>query len=135
LRADPQATGLVSGVGMHMTKHVFGAYRASPGPVTPPDAERVQAAVDAAGSVDLVAEHEGAATVAAYSVVHGRDGGPEWALLVCDLPGGRRTYAQVRVPELCLEAEADELVGRGVILSTETVDGPMGKARVNLATW
>jgi acetyl-CoA C-acetyltransferase len=30
LRAAPEATGLVSGVGMHMTKHVFGVYRAEP---------------------------------------------------------------------------------------------------------
>ena len=36
---------------------------------------------------------------------------PEWALLVCDLPGGDRTYAQVRDAELCVDAEADELVG------------------------
>jgi acetyl-CoA C-acetyltransferase len=121
---------------MHMTKHVYGVYSALPGPVTPPDAAAVQAAVESAGpTVELVAEHEGAATVAAYSVVHGRGGEPEWALLVCDLPGGARTYAQVRAHELCADAEAAELVGRAVTLATETVDGPMGKARVNLATW
>src|SRR5262249_28529800 len=33
LCADPAALGLVSGVGMHMTKHVFGVYSTSPGPV------------------------------------------------------------------------------------------------------
>jgi len=135
LRAEPAATGLVSGVGMHMTKHVYGAYSGSPGPVTPPDASGVQATVDRAGSVELVAEYEGRATVAAYSVVHGRDGAPEWALLVCDLPGGGRTYAQARAAELCTDAETTELVGRAVTLKTETVDGPMGTARVNLATW
>jgi acetyl-CoA C-acetyltransferase len=135
LRSDPAATGLVSGVGMHMTKHVFGVYRAAPGSVEPPDAAGVQSAVERAGSVELVAEHDGGATVGAYSVVHGRDGAPEWALLVCDLPGGGRTYAQVRVRELCIEAETTELVGRTVTLRTETVDGPMGKARVNRATW
>ena len=37
LRQDPGTVGLVSGVGMHMTKHVFGVYRAEPGPVAPPD--------------------------------------------------------------------------------------------------
>ena len=48
LRADPGALGLVSGVGMHMTKHVFGVYsgrnRATVGPpdaIAPPDAAPV----------------------------------------------------------------------------------------------
>jgi acetyl-CoA C-acetyltransferase len=135
LRAEPDTTGLVSGVGMHMTKHVFGVYAATPSAVEPPDAAGVQAAVDAQGSAEVVAEHDGDATVSAYSVVHGRDGGPEWALLVCDLPGGTRTYAQVRDPALCAAAELSELVGRTVTLKPQTVDGPLGEARVNHATW
>ena len=40
LRADPGAFGLVSGVGMHMTKHVFGLYSDRAGPGDPPDAAR-----------------------------------------------------------------------------------------------
>ena len=31
LREDPGALGLVSGVGMHMTKHVYGVYSTEPG--------------------------------------------------------------------------------------------------------
>ena len=89
LRADPGSLGLVSGVGMHMTKHVFGVYSTEPGPGRHrPTPARVQAELDAAEPArPSVAEHEGDATVAAYSVVHGRDGGPEWALLVCDVAG------------------------------------------------
>ena len=37
LRADPGSLGLVSGVGMHMTKHVFGCYSTEPAPLRPPD--------------------------------------------------------------------------------------------------
>jgi acetyl-CoA C-acetyltransferase len=135
LREDPRGAALVSGVGMHMTKHVFGVYSATPGPVAPPDAVAVQAAVDKAGRAAVVAEHGGDATVAAYSVVHGRDGAPEWALLVCDLPDGSRTYAQVRDPALGVDAESEELVGRRVHLSTATVTGPAGEQRVNQARW
>jgi acetyl-CoA C-acetyltransferase len=135
LRSEPDAAGLVSGVGMHMTKHVFGVYRASPGPVEPPDSTVVQAAVDRAGSTPVVAQHDGDATVSAYSVVHGRDGSPEWALLVCDLPSGDRTYAQVRHRELCVDAETNELVGRTVTLTVHTVNGPAGTNPVNFATW
>ena len=126
LRRRPEAAGLVSGVGMHMTKHVFGVYSAQPGAVVPPDADAAQAAASAAGTARVVAEHEGDARVSAYSVVHGRDGEPEWALLVCDLADGARTYAQVRTPELCAEAEQTELVGRSVTLAPRTVEGPGG---------
>jgi acetyl-CoA C-acetyltransferase len=135
LRADRETAGLVSGVGMHMTKHVFGVYAATPGPVEPPDASRAQAVADGAGPARVVAEHDGDAAVRAYSVVHGRDGQPEWALLVCDLADRSRTYAQVRDPALCLAAESSELVGTTVQLETRTLTGPAGEQRVNLATW
>ena len=135
LRADPGATGVVSGVVMHMTKHVFGVYRAEPGAVTPPESARAQEQASRAGTAHVVAEHEGDASVSAYSVVHGRDGDPEWALLVCDLADGARTYAQVREPDLCAEAERTELVGRSVRLAPRTVEGPAGTVRVNHATW
>ena len=80
LRADPGSFGLVSGVGMHMTKHVFGVYSTEPGPVAPPDAgARPGASSTRVPSPDIVERHDGDATVAAYSVVHGRDGDPEWA--------------------------------------------------------
>ena len=45
--------------------------------------------------VEIVDVHAGPATVATYSVVHGRDGGAEWGLAVCDLPDGGRCYARV----------------------------------------
>jgi hypothetical protein len=67
-------------------------------------------------------------------VVHGRDGAPEWALLVCDLPDGARTYAQVRGAEACAPAEAEEIVGRVVRLRPREVDGPAGKVMVNTVT-
>lgn len=128
--------GMVSGVGMHMTKHVFGVYSATPGDLREPDddavARRLAPEKDA---VRIVPEHDGPATVAAYSVVHGRDGGPEWALLVCDLGPGIRTYAQVRDPDLARGAEETELVGRTVSLRAETRQGMAGELRVNLATY
>jgi acetyl-CoA C-acetyltransferase len=128
LRADPGAFGLVSGVGMHMTKHVFGCYSTVPGPVRPPGPG------PEAPARPVVATHDGDATVAAYSVVHGRDGGPEWALLVCDAGGGTRAYARSNDPDLCARAEADELVGTRVRLAPTVVDGPAGPAHVNVAT-
>jgi acetyl-CoA C-acetyltransferase len=127
LRTDPDAAGLVSGVGMHMTKHVFGCYAAAPGPVHPP------AAPAAPEECPVIPRYEGEARVAAYSVVHGRDGAPAWALLVCDVPGRARAYAQMRDVEACLAAEQSELVGTTVRVRSREVEGPAGTAIVNLA--
>jgi acetyl-CoA C-acetyltransferase len=131
LRADPGALGLVSGVGMHMTKHVYGCYSSEPAAVAVAPPPQIASPSETA----VVAEYEGEATVAAYSVVHGRDGGPEWALLVCDLPGGTRTYARIEDAATCSRAEREELVGASVRLDTVNATGPMGEVRVNRAAW
>jgi acetyl-CoA C-acetyltransferase len=132
LRADPGALGLVSGVGMHMTKHAFGVYSTTPGRVAP---RAAGATPGAEATPKVVATHDGEATVAAYSVVHGRDGAPEWALLVCDLPGGARAYARATDPDLCAGAEREELVGRRVRTTPVTATGPLGEVSANVATW
>ncbi len=132
LRADPGAFGAVSGVGMHMTKHVYGVYSTTPGSLTPPDTVAIQRQLDANVPVPVVAEHTGDATVVAYSVVHGQDGSPESALLVCDMDGAR-TYARLTDADACRGAEERELVGRRVELAPHTVTGPAGEVRVNTA--
>ena len=118
LRADPGAYGVVSGVGMHMQKHAYGVWSTDPGKraaadPAPPEAETGPRAIEGAP--------EGTATVVAYSVLHGRDGGPERALLVCDVRGGEaRCYAQLDGgPDTLAQAEAEELVGRTVTLRPE----------------
>jgi acetyl-CoA C-acetyltransferase len=115
LRREPGSYGVVSGVGMHMQKHAYGVWSTDPGagPVTdrPPYAP-------AAEPLGIVGSPAGAATVATYSVLHGRDGGPERALLICDLPGGGRCYALLDGGAAALSgAEADELIGRKVTLT------------------
>jgi acetyl-CoA C-acetyltransferase len=131
LRADDGSLGLVSGVGMHMTKHVFGVYS-----TTPP--ERTDAPGAPGAAVDsraraVVDEYTGDATVAAYSVVHGRDGAPEWGLLVCDVAGGARAYAKLLDAAELAGAERDELVGAPVRLAASRRSGPMGEVTVNVA--
>ena len=128
LRADAGAFGLVSGVGMHMTKHVFGMYSTAPGTVTAAEP------VGAPEKAPVVAAHDGPATVAAYSVVHERDGAPSRALLVCDLPDGGRTYATLTDLDACRHAEQEELVGATVALRSVAVDGALGPTTVNRVT-
>ncbi len=122
LRGDPGAYGLVSGVGMHMTKHVYGVYCTEPGVLTPPDQAALQRRVDASHPPrPILATHDGDATVAAYSVIHGRDGSPESGVLVCDVPDGR-VYATLGDADALDGAEQVELVGRTVRLSPQTDD-------------
>jgi acetyl-CoA C-acetyltransferase len=135
LRAEPGAFGLVSGVGMHMTKHVFGVYCTAPGRLVPPEESVIQADLDRSPRPSVLPEFEGDAEVRAYSVVHGRDGGAESALLVCDVGEGARTYARVEDAGLCAQAEAVELVGTTVTLHPETRTGMAGEGRVNVARW
>ena len=75
-------------------------------------------------TVPITDSWTGPATVATYSVVHGRDGGPEWGLVVVDLPDGSRGYGRVDDPDLLAAMEADEWVGRPV---TATPDGPVNR--------
>jgi acetyl-CoA C-acetyltransferase len=114
LRADPGSVGLCSGVGMHMTKHVFGVYSTSPGGEAPRPQGRLPAAAPGRGIVD---RYQGTATVATYTVLHGRDGQPTDALLVCDVDDSTRCYAKSWDADLCSALEADEWVGRRVELA------------------
>ncbi len=125
LRADPGAVGLVSGVGMHLTKHVYAAYSTTPGPVSVPDDATAQAALDAANPPRRITDTwTGPATLAAYSVVHGRDGAPQWGLGVCDLDDGSRAYARTDEAEVLAAWEDEEWVGRPVRL---TADGQVNR--------
>ncbi len=120
LRADPGSAGLVTGVGMHLTKHGAGVYSTEPGPVAPPDLTALQARLDAAHPpVAITDTASGPATVATYSVIHGRDGSAETGLAVVDLPDGTRAYARVDDAALLAEMEATEWVGAAVDLTTD----------------
>ncbi len=116
---DVGALGMVSGVGMHLTKHVFALYSTAPGRVAVPDAAGVQATLDARPAKTIRDTYAGPAAVATYTVAHGRDGAAEWGLAVCDLPGGERAYAKVLDPGLLAEMEAIEWVGTEIEMATK----------------
>jgi acetyl-CoA C-acetyltransferase len=115
LRGDPGSYGVVSGVGMHMQKHAYGVWSTEPGAGVVGDPPRYAAPAEPVG---IVGSPLGRATVATYSVLHGRDGAPERALLICDVPGGGRCYAFLEGGAPALAAvEHDELIGRTVTLT------------------
>ncbi|MGQ0832972.1 MAG: acetyl-CoA acetyltransferase [Microthrixaceae bacterium] len=117
LRADPGSLGMVTGVGMHITKHAFGVYSTAPPPsglLEPPLTLPGQPAVA------ITERHDGAATIASYTVAHGRDGAPAWGLVIGDLTDGTRAYGRVEDTDLLAAMESTEWVGRTVeLISTD----------------
>jgi acetyl-CoA C-acetyltransferase len=114
-RSNPQATGLVSGVGMHMTNHVVGIYSARfPGAQTAEHFSTVD--VEQASNRIIDEEASGPAVIAAYSVTHSQD--ERLGLAICELPNKHRCYARVSASELLDSMEREEWVGRKVVLET-----------------
>jgi acetyl-CoA C-acetyltransferase len=127
LRGQPGHV-LVTGVGMHLAKHVAAVWSSAPAAAAagPPDLAALQAEVDAAQPYKpLLTTWSGAGTVCAYTVAHGRDGVPTRGLVVLDTVDGR-ALARVYEPDLLLDAETRELVGANV---TVTTDGRCNEAR------
>jgi acetyl-CoA C-acetyltransferase len=100
---------------MHMQNHVFAVYSATPAKLEPVDEAAVQARVDEVGKRSIQHPASGAATIAAYSVVHGRQGAA-WGLAVCNLTDGQRCYARTDDPALMQSMQDSEWVGRAVRL-------------------
>ena len=114
LVADPGSLGMVTAVGMHLSKHAAVVLSTDPGRGIPP-----VSAEPPGGEVQrrpIEASAAGPATVAAYTVHHVGDGAAADALLVCDLPEGARCYARSEDPDLLAAMEQDEWVGRSVHL-------------------
>jgi acetyl-CoA C-acetyltransferase len=117
---------LITGVGMHLAKHVAAVWSSAPGPTEPPDPAALQAEVDAVQlRKPLLTTWTGPGEVLAYTVAHGRDGSPQSGLVVLDTAAGR-ALARVHEPELLADAESRELVGTTVVVSN---DGTRNEAR------
>jgi acetyl-CoA C-acetyltransferase len=115
--------GLVSGVGMHMTKHVAAVYAAEPGVVVPPDPE-LESRLEAQVHRPVATAVDGPATVAAHTVVHDRDGAPDHAIAVCTTSSGERCYARTDDPDALGDMLADPWTGRVVgVRPTGTTNG------------
>lgn len=109
LRADPDALGLVSGIGMHMESHSAVLLSTRPGTFTPARATPASAA--AGSTVPVADDASGQGKVVTYSTMYSREG-PDWTALICDLPDGSRTYARTRDPV----GEEEDLAGQTVTL-------------------
>jgi len=116
-------SALVTGVGMHLQKHVAAIYSTRP---TWHETPGLQAEVDGRQPRrPLVDSFDGPATVAAYTVAYDRNNTPVTGLLVLDVPEGR-TLARVEEPELLADAVSRELVGQAVTVASS---GTTNRAR------
>lgn len=115
IRSNPEQTGLVTGVGLYLTKHSLGIYggREPERPWKRPRGDFVQARIDAMESPELCLRPEGKAFVETYTVVHDRRNEPDYSVIVARLEDGRRCFAQTdRDRDLLGAMETEEFVGK-----------------------
>jgi acetyl-CoA C-acetyltransferase len=115
LRKDHEAFGLATAVGWYMTKHALAVCSARPPrrpfaslqPRLPPtQARRVRG------------EHDGPATVEAYTVTYGRDGAPEAAILSMLGADGGRALLRSEEPAAVAAVLSDDPIGRALPLGS-----------------
>jgi len=111
LRAEPAATGLVTGLGWYATKHAVGIWSASP-PRRGFRHDTPQQAVDALPQCAPAGDYEGEAAVETYTVVHDAAGEPELGILALRTADARRTWANVTDAATLAGLEAEEGCGR-----------------------
>lgn len=97
LRAEPGKRGLVTALGWYITKHAAGIYSATPndGEFRRPDMSGDQHEIDAMPHPELVEQPDGAATIETYTVMHNREGAPDYGIVIGRLEDGRRFLANV----------------------------------------
>jgi acetyl-CoA C-acetyltransferase len=115
IREEPARTGLVTGVGMYLTKHSLGIYggREPDEPWNRESLPPVQEKIDGMESPDVCLHPEGPAVVETYTVIHDRENRPEYSVVIGRLESGERCFAQTdEDPDLLAAMETEEFVGR-----------------------
>lgn len=122
LRANPGRTGMVTGIGMHMTKHVAGIWSTLPGDgPLPADSPPLEAALpEGRDARPVLDEVDSAVVVEAASVVHDHDGAPASVIAICSVDDGSRCYARSAEPE------AISMVISGDWVTTSATVEPVG---------
>ncbi len=113
LRADPGSTGMVTAVSGMLTKQGVSLWSTRP-PAQPFRFVDVTAEVARdMKTVEVVGEYVGRATVAGYTVLYEADA-PVRAVMICDLPDGRRTLGATTDPQLAAAMTVREFCARSV---------------------
>ncbi len=110
--------GYASGNCGLLSKHSIGIYgsKAPPQGFVVGDTSTAQQALEGA-ALEVALEADGSATVAAGTVVYGRDGAPKAAPVIADLPDGRRIVARASDETLANVGGGPPLEGKSVRVS------------------
>jgi acetyl-CoA C-acetyltransferase len=114
LREQPGSKGLVTALGWYITTHAVGVYGTAPSENgwRRPDAEADQREIDAAPHPQLAERPDGPATIETYTVVHDREGEPDYAIVIGRLEDGSRFIANTAQDRSLLETMVDtEMIG------------------------
>jgi len=112
-RSGAASTFLLTGVGMHMTKHVAAVWSTTPGPLAVPLTDGPQCYAPPQQPPPPVADSaDGPVRVRAATSVRTTADSDPFVLAVCELPTGRRCYARSASAELVDMVEHDEWVGQ-----------------------
>ncbi|MBU4434578.1 MAG: hypothetical protein KKC14_09210, partial [Alphaproteobacteria bacterium] len=114
LRARPGAYGLCTANGWFLTKQSIGVYSTTPvaGDWVREAPSKIQSAIDALPHPEIIERPEGAAVIETYTVVHAREGVRMGIVIGRDAMGRRFVANTPEDPEVLLDLEAREGVGR-----------------------
>lgn len=111
LRQQPSEVGLVTTVSGMLTKQACALWSATPNPGGWEFADVTEQVREASPQCDIVADYEGPASVAGYTVLYQRDD-PWRAVAVFDLPDERRTAAYSEDADIIAAMLGEECCGR-----------------------
>ena len=115
LRKNPSTFAFISALGWYFTKFSAGIYSGqAPGrPWERKGHGTLQRRLDARQGPTLNMNPKGTASVEAYTVMHDREGRPDYAIIVARLENGERCWATTeKDPDLFAAMEKEEFVGK-----------------------
>ncbi|MBL8386005.1 MAG: hypothetical protein JNM90_23170 [Burkholderiales bacterium] len=118
LRAGHGRDALVSSVSGILTKQGFGVWSTAPGPRGFVYADLSDAVAAAMAPREVALDYSGEATVAGFTVLHGRGQAPRGVALV-DVADGRRALVTTDDPALIARMQEEEFVGRRVRVESD----------------
>jgi acetyl-CoA C-acetyltransferase len=120
LRKNPEQFGYISALGWFITKHSAGIYsgREPEKPWNRAGQELIQQKIDEMEGPELKTDPEGPAYVETYTIMHDRQGNPDYAIVVARLADGKRCWALTEKDRGLFECmESFDFIGKSGIVT------------------